>query len=195
MELTPEIVIQDIRDCLIRGANSRKSPMHSPVLVTADGQARVLVLRDFDQEAMMLRFHTDARSPKVATLAANPAVTVLLYDPDAKVQLRIGGTARVERSSEAAQAAWEVSNNFARRCYLAEAAPGSLSNSPVSGLPQWADGILPSDDQIAPARENFAIVLVSICEVDWLYLAHGGHRRANIRISDTGQSVFNWVVP
>lgn len=195
MELTPEIVIQDIRDCLIRGANSRKSPMHSPVLVTADAQARVLVLRDFDQEAMVLRFHTDARSPKVATIAANPAVTVLAYDPDAKVQLRIGGTARVERSSEAAQAAWEASNNFARRCYLAEAAPGSLSNIPVSGLPEWADGVLPSDDQIAPARENFAILLVTICEVDWLYLAHGGHRRAHIKLDSAHQPEFSWLVP
>ena len=195
MELTPEIVIQDIRDCLIRGANSRKSPMHSPVLVTADAQARVLVLRDFDQEAMILRFHTDARSPKVATIAANPAVTVLAYDPDAKVQLRIGGTARVERSSEAAQAAWEASNNFARRCYLAEAAPGSLSNIPVSGLPEWADGVLPSDDQIAPARENFAILLVTICEVDWLYLAHGGHRRAHIKLDSPHQPEFSWLVP
>lgn len=195
MELTPEIVIQDIRDCLIRGANSRKSPMHSPVLVTADAQARVLVLRDFDQEAMILRFHTDARSPKVATIAANPAVTILAYDPDAKVQLRIGGTARIERSSEAAQAAWEASNNFARRCYLAEAAPGSLSNIPVSGLPQWADGVLPSDDQIAPARENFAILLVTICEVDWLYLAHGGHRRAHIKLDSPHQPEFSWLVP
>ena len=195
MELTPEIVIQDIRDCLIRGANSRKSPMHSPVLVTADAQARVLVLRDFDQEAMILRFHTDARSPKVATIAANPAVTVLAYDPDAKVQLRIGGTARIERSSEAAQAAWEASNNFARRCYLAEAAPGSLSNIPVSGLPEWADGVLPSDDQIAPARENFAILLVTICEVDWLYLAHGGHRRAHIKLDSPHQPEFSWLVP
>ena len=195
MELTPEIVIQDIRDCLIRGANSRKSPMHSPVLVTADAQARVLVLRDFDQEAMILRFHTDARSPKVATIAANPAVTILAYDPDAKVQLRIGGTARIERSSEAAQAAWEASNNFARRCYLAEAAPGSLSNIPVSGLPEWADGVLPSDDQIAPARENFAILLVTICEVDWLYLAHGGHRRAHIKLDSPHQPEFSWLVP
>ena len=195
MELTPEIVIQDIRDCLIRGANSRKSPMHSPVLVTADAQARVLVLRDFDQEAMILRFHTDARSPKVATIAANPAVTILAYDPDAKVQLRIGGTASIERSSEAGQAAWEASNNFARRCYLAEAAPGSLSNIPVSGLPQWADGVLPSDDQIAPARENFAILLVTICEVDWLYLAHGGHRRAHIKLDSPHQPEFSWLVP
>ena len=195
MELTPEIVVQDIRECLLRGANSRKSPMHSPVLVTADAQARVLVLRDFDQEAMVLRFHTDARSPKVATIAANPAVTVLAYDPDAKVQLRIGGTARVERSSEAAQAAWEASNNFARRCYLAEAAPGSLSNIPKSGLPEWADGVLPSDDQIAPARENFAILLVQICEVDWLYLAHGGHRRARIKLDSPHQPEFSWLVP
>lgn len=195
MELTPEIVVQDIRECLLRGANSRKSPMHSPVLVTADAQARVLVLRDFDQEAMILRFHTDARSPKVATIAANPAVTVLAYDPDAKIQLRIGGTARVERSSEAAQAAWEASNNFARRCYLAEAAPGSLSNIPISGLPEWADGVLPSDDQIAPARENFAILLVQICEVDWLYLAHGGHRRAHIKLDSPHQPEFSWLVP
>ena len=195
MEVTPEIVAQDIRDCLWKGANSRKSPMHSPVLVTADAQARVLVLRDFDSESMMLRFHTDARSPKVSAIAANPSVTILAYDPDAKVQLRIAGTARIERTSDTAQSSWNASNNFARRCYLAEAAPGSESNRAVSGLPEWADGILPTDEQIAPARENFAILLVQICEVDWLYLAHGGHRRAKIRFIDGGAGDFSWVVP
>lgn len=195
MELSPEAVLHDVKECLTRGANSRRSAMHTPVLATADADQRVLVLRAFDPATMTLRFHTDARSPKVAAILADPAVSILAYDAEQKVQLRMRGLARVECTSEAAEQAWQQSSNFARRCYLAQLAPGTPSDGPLSGLPEWIEGVQPSDDQIAPARENFAIVLVRIVSCDWLYLAHSGHRRAQITFSDTGEADFRWVVP
>ena len=192
---TLQDVLTDITKRLIEGASDRKVPMHTPVVGTADSHLRVMVLREFDSENWNLRFHTDARSPKVAAIATEPATSVLLYDPAAKVQIRARGVGRVETDTPAADAAWEASTNFARRCYLAEDAPGAVSDRGVSGLPEWAEGIQPTEEQVAPARENFAIVLIELTSLDWLYLANSGHRRAQFTREVGGKWDGRWVVP
>ncbi|HCY02993.1 MAG TPA: flavin-binding protein, partial [Erythrobacter sp.] len=62
--------------------------MHSPVVATADADARVMVLRAFDADSWLLRFHTDVRSPKVAVIETDSRIGVLAYDRQAKIQLR-----------------------------------------------------------------------------------------------------------
>jgi pyridoxamine 5'-phosphate oxidase len=189
-----DTILNEIHHHLHHGAIRRKSPMHTPVVGTADGDLRVMVLREFDPVTRVLRFHTDTRSPKVAAIAADPAMTVLLYDPEAKVQIRARGIGRVETSGELADAAWAQSTPFAKRCYLAENAPSADSSAAVSGLPEWVEGITPTEEQVAPGRENFAIVLVQVSSFDWLYLASTGHRRARFEFEGI-QVSSTWLVP
>lgn len=189
--------LDDIRtDCanrLIRAAQDRKSPMHSPVIVTADVDARVMVLRAFDAARWMLRLHTDTRAPKAQAIAADPRMAVLLYDKGAKIQMRLRGTGRIEAEGPIADAAWAASANFARRCYLGDG-PGTASDGPTSGLPPEFEGVEPDDTQIIPARANFAVLLIEIAEIDWLYLAHTGHQRA--QFSRVGEEwTGRWVAP
>ena len=196
MDMTLADVEKDIKARLQQGARSRKSAMHTCVVATADCDLRVMVLREFCSESNRLRFHTDFRTPKVAAIAGNPAVSVLAYDQDAKVQIRMQGTARVEQEGPAADAAWADATTFAKRCYLAQQAPSSAVPEPTSGLPQWAEGTNPSADEVAPARENFAVVLIDIARFDWLYLANGGHRRARIIPGQGGAKPDRtWLVP
>ena len=184
---------RDIAQRLAAGAQDRRSAMHTPVVATVDGEgradARVMVLRAFDAEAMTLRFHTDARAPKCAAVEAGGSVAVLFYDRQAKLQLRCRGEGRIERDTQAADAAWEESTTFARRCYLGEG-PGAVSDAPTSGLPDWAEGIQPSEAQVAPAREHFAILLVDLHEIDWFSLSNDGHRRA-LFVNGEGR----WIAP
>lgn len=187
--------LDEIRaDCatrLIRAARDRKSPMHTPVIVTADVDARVMVLRAFDAEAWRLRLHTDLRAPKAQALAADPRVAAVFYDKGAKIQLRLRGTGRIESRGPVADAAWAASTNFARRCYLGDG-PGAVSPVATSGLPREFEGVEPDDAQLVPARENFAVLLIDIAEVDWLYLAHTGHIRAQFVRDGEGWSA-RWV--
>jgi len=189
--------LDEIRtDCanrLIRAARDRKSPMHTPVIVTADVDARVMVLRAFDPASWTLRLHTDSRAPKTAAVAADPRVAAVLYDKGAKIQLRLRGMARIEVEGPFADAAWAASTNFARRCYLGEG-PGAVSQVATSGLPNEFEGVEPDDSQLLPARENFAVMLIEIAEVDWLYLAHTGHVRAQFFRAAEGWSA-RWVAP
>ena len=181
---------------LVRGGADRKSPLHTPAVcsVDADGlpNARVMVLRKADAAAATLRFHTDARSPKTAQMDGKPA-SVLAYHPGEQVQLRIAGTVRIGRTGAEVDAIWNQSTLFARRCYLAENAPGTALPGPGSGLPAWIEGQQPTAEQIAPARENFALLWVAVTAIEWLHLANTGHRRAIFRSADGWAGA--WLAP
>lgn len=179
----------DIADRLSTAASSRKCPMHTPVVVTGDADARIMVLREFNPEDWTLRFHTDARSPKAEVIAQGAPMGVLFYDAPGKVQIRIRGTGRIETDTAIASAAWEESTPYARRCYLG-APPGEARSEPSSGLPEWIEGRKPTEDEVAPVRENFAVLLVQIEEADWYWLSNDGHRRAIFQ-GDAGR----WVTP
>lgn len=182
---------------LVRGAGDRRSPCHTPVVASIgrDGlpETRVMVLRQADRAAARLRFHTDARSPKVASLDGR-AVSVLAYHPGEAMQLRIAGTARVVSDAPEVDAIWQAATPFARRCYLVEAAPGSAVPAPMSGLPDWVEGRKPSEDELVPARANFAVLWVDVSAIDLLHLAQTGHRRVQLRRGPEGWAAA-WVVP
>lgn len=191
--------LDDVRtDCtnrLVRAPRDRKSPMQTPVIVTGDVDARVMVLRAFDVATWTLRLHTDARSPKTQVIAADPRIAVLFYDRGAKIQIRARGLGRIVTDGPEADSAWAASTNFARRCYLGEG-PGAASDEPTSGLPSEFEGVEPDDMQLIPARENFAVLLITLAEFDWLYLAHTGHVRAQFTRADAGSDwTGRWVTP
>jgi pyridoxamine 5'-phosphate oxidase len=179
---------------LERGRADRKSPWHTPVVSTADGDLRVMVLRHADRAASRLRFHTDARSPKVAAVTASPRISILLYDPAAKLQLRCSGRGEIAVAGAAADAAWAASSAASRRCYLAPAAPSSRAKTPTSGLPAAYEDRLPTLAESEAGRTHFATLTVTLDRIDWLYLAHDGHRRALFeRAGD--QWAAGWLVP
>lgn len=190
---TLDEVRQDTTRRLTRAAKDRKSPMHTPAVVTSDVDARTMVLREFDSNAWSLRFHTDTRAPKVAPIEADPRMAVLLYDKGAKIQIRARGTGAILRDHPVTEAAWDNGSNFARRCYTGNG-PGTPSDTPTSGLPAELEGVEPTDFQIEPARPNFAVLLVTLTQIDWLYLAHTGHVRAQFERSES-EWQGRWVSP
>lgn len=190
---TLEDVRGDLASRLTRAAKDRKSPMHVPAVITSDVDARGMVLREFDASAWTLRFHTDTRAPKVAAIEADPRMAVLFYDKSAKIQIRVRGNGAILRDAPVTDSAWDHGSNFARRCYLGEG-PGADSAEPTSGLPAEFEGVEPSDEQLIGARANFAVLRIELAELDWLYLAHTGHVRAQFtRDGDEWQG--RWVSP
>ena len=49
------------------------------------------------------------------------------------------------------------------------------------------------DDEIAAGRENFSAVVIAVEALEWLFLAHSGHRRARFE----GMSAWGgvWLTP
>jgi pyridoxamine 5'-phosphate oxidase len=185
---------------ILAGATNRRSPCHTPVVATTGEeftpQQRVMVLRAADQNTRLLRFHTDARAHKVNELNASNALSILLYDPQAKVQLRLSGIVRIRTDGEDIDTIWQEADRFARRCYMTGPVPGSVASEPTSGLPDWVQGIKPEEADLVPARANFAILLAEIKLIEWLYLATTGHRRARWDWDDKAQAWNGcWLVP
>ncbi len=193
-------VLADVWQRLGRAAKDRRAAMHTPVVATITRAGlpsqRVMVLRSFDRASATLRFHTDSRAAKAEQVGSGSPVSILGYDAGAKRQFRLSGTARIETDTPAADQAWTESTLFARRCYLADPAPGTVSDQPVSGLAPDIEGRKPEDDdEVAPGRANFALLMAEIDTIEFLHLAHTGHRRAMFVRSAEGLWQGEWLVP
>jgi pyridoxamine 5'-phosphate oxidase len=195
---TLDAVLADIWMRLVRGGADRRSAFHTPVVATlgADGisQQRVMVLRKSIEADATMRFHTDLRSAKVEQIDRDGPVSVLGYDPAAKIQIRASGRGIVTNAGEIADAAWAASSPSSRRCYLTQYAPGSVVDKPMSGLPESVEARVPERSETEVGRAHFAVLLVTLDTLEWLYLAHDGHVRARF-VCEGGAWKGQWLIP
>lgn len=194
------LTLEEAWNLLLQGAKDRHSPLHTPAIgtVTAEGipSQRIMVLRDVDRDNHRLRFNTDVRVSKVADISESAPVSILGYHPAAKVQLRLTGIGHIQQHGPIAEQAWNEASLYGKRCYLADPAPGQAVAVPTSGLDPAMEGQKPTAEQVIPARDNFSVLMVDVEKIEWLYLAHTGHRRASFiwdkeAIRWDGQ----WLVP
>jgi pyridoxamine 5'-phosphate oxidase len=193
------LTLKEIQRVIEEGVTNRRAASHHPIIANIDTSGRpsqrVMILRECNWVSSALRFHSDLRSDKISQIEANADASVLMYDEAAKIQIRLTGKLRLG-SEASAQAAWEASTEFARRCYMTQSAPGSKASEAMSGLPVWIEGKQPTEDMLVNARTNFAIVYFEFDSIDWLYLANGGHRRAKfMRETDSHDWAGSWLIP
>lgn len=196
MELTLDGVFADATARLAEAARNRHHAMHTPVVGTADGDLRIMVLREASADLSRLRFHTDLRSPKAGLIGKGAPVSVLAYDAEARVQLRMRGEGRIEGAGPVADAAWDKAAPSSRRCYLAQSGPGAALAEAGSAIPEDLLHRAPSADETLPGRGNFAVLLVEVRSLDWLRLTHrGGERACFTRESAHAPWSAGWLAP
>jgi pyridoxine/pyridoxamine 5'-phosphate oxidase len=192
-----ESIEADIWTRLEDASRSARNEFHLPVVGTVSGDMpslRTVVLRGAWSSAKKLSFHTDIRSPKVSSLLVNPSIGLLFYQKEHRLQVRVQGKALIDRDSTDASAAWDNTPASSRRCYLSTEAPSSFSDMPSIGFPETFRSRFPNDDETLPGREYFAVVRIQVQSIDWLWLHHGGHRRAKFIYSESGFE-GQWLVP
>ncbi|MEP2988998.1 MAG: pyridoxamine 5'-phosphate oxidase family protein [Parasphingorhabdus sp.] len=167
---------------LTQGGKDRHSPLHTLVVASNDPHGmpsqRVMVLRSVDIEKRLIRFNSDRRAAKIDQIEKNSSISILGYHPEAKIQLRMFGNAEIQTEGPHFENAWNQASPYGKRCYLADPGPGQIVAEPSSGLATEIEGVKPSEEQLAPAKQNFAVLQIEINRFEWLYLAHTGHRRA-----------------
>ena len=88
---------------LSRGVADRRAAARYPPLATAGPEgwadARTVVLRGAVTGSAQLTLHTDAASPKVAALGADPRCTLLIWDAKVHLQIRIRARASLAQGS------------------------------------------------------------------------------------------------
>ncbi|MBX2856718.1 MAG: pyridoxamine 5'-phosphate oxidase family protein [Rhodobacteraceae bacterium] len=193
--LSLETLRPEIWASLAAAASDRAAPFRTPVLATVapDGapRARVVVLRKAAPDAARLEIHTDNRSAKFSALTHEPRAELTFWDPARQWQIRAAG--RVEILTEGADAdlAWAAVPDASRRNYGDSAAPGTRLRT----LNPHAFPATPPDAD-PDARAAFALLRLHVSHIDWLHLAPGGHRRAQLHWSDDGvPGEAYWVAP
>ena len=104
------------------------------------------------------------------------------YDPGQRIQLRLRGLASLHSDDDLAAAGWNASRDFSRMCYAIQPGPGQ----PIAVPP-------PAPTDARSGRAHFAVISMVVDELEWLWLAAEGHRRA--RITWGGQPSAGWLVP
>ncbi len=193
-----DLTLKEILGLIQRAVKDRKSGFHNFVLATSfdsKPDARTVVLRGFDSEKMELSFHSDLRSQKINQLNKNKNVCLVFYDEKKKIQLRIRGKTNIRKSFKEA---WNKLTNWSKRCYLTANPPGQESEKPNSGFPEKFAFDAPSSEQTKDGLKNFTQIRVSINEIEWLFLASQGHRRALFEVVKSNSKLLiegKWFIP
>ena len=175
------------------------SPARTPVLISVDAdglaQGRTVVLRDFNRQQRQLKVYTDVRSAKVAQLRAQPGCTLVGYQPDPMIQLRLNMRAVIHHDNELTRDAWTLMPGPNRCNYLTDPDPGSLSVEPTDGRPVITAESVPTQKENEIAYSHFSVIVFTVNELEWLYLPRRGHRRAQFIWDDADSLQSHWLIP
>ena len=175
-------------EILSDAVDNAKTLFHTLTLSSIDGHkvaSRVVVLREFNLEKRFLRFHTDYRAAKINQYKDNNNASVLGYDPELKVQIKLQGTLEVHYDDEITQSAWHGSTARSQKCYSVKGASTKEIDNPV------AYDI--DEENMEDGYVNFSVLIFRFTSLEFLYLKSSGHRRA-IHSWDEDYSC-TWLVP
>lgn len=185
---TLEETLQVADSILSDAVDNSKTLFHTLVVSSFDGSkisSRVMVLREFDINKRIMRFHTDYRAPKIKQFSNKSIATVVGYDPNIKVQIKLHGNINVHQNNDISQKAWEASTNRSRKCYSVRGGSSKLIENPNEYDIKEYD----AED----GYKNFSVLIFSFDSLEFLYLKRSGHRRA-IHSWDH-DLVSSWLVP
>ena len=191
-----EEIKKKIWSMLNDAVTNRSAPFRIPVFVCGDQNefdGRIIVLRKSDQTNNLLQFHSDIRSDKVSKLKKNNNASMLFYDKEEKIQLRLKVKCSVNHDNEITKESWLKTGHISRKCYLVNNGPGTKSPTPTSGLKPELDNFEFTMEQSEEGYKNFSVIQCKIKSIEWLYLAAKGHRRARFELGDDNKEL--WLVP
>ncbi len=174
---------------------NRSSQFRIPVFVCGnqkDFDGRIVVLRKSDQSNNLVQFHSDIRSDKIAKLKSNKNASMLFYDKEEKIQVRLKVECNINHNNETTKESWSKTGHISRKCYLVANGPGTESPKPTSGLKPELDNFEFTMEESEEGYKNFTVIQCKIKTIEWLYLAAKGHRRARFEVDNNKEY---WLVP
>lgn len=173
---------------LTSAVSNSRTLFHTLVVSSWNGKkilSRVMVLREFNLDGRKMRFHTDYRAPKIKNFSNNSITTVLGYDPELKIQIKLQGNIKVHYDDEITKLAWNESTSRSKKCYSVKGGSSKVINDPVDyDIKEF---------EVEEGYKNFAVLLFSFNSLEFLYLKSSGHRRA-IHVWDR-KIKSNWLIP
>ena len=174
---------------------NRSSQFRIPVFICGDQKdfdGRIVVLRKSDHSNNLVQFHSDIRSDKINKLKNNKNASMLFYDKEEKIQVRLKVECTINHDNEITKESWKKTGHISRKCYLVDNGPGTESPTPTSGLKPELDNFDFTKEQSEKGYKNFTVIQCKIKSIEWLYLAAKGHRRARFELDNNKEY---WLVP
>ena len=176
-------------DLILNNAvENAKTLFHTLAVSSIDNNqiaTRVMVLREFNLKERYIRFHTDYRAAKIDHYSENNSASVLGYDPNLKIQIKLQGSISVHYNDYLTQAAWEGSTTRSKKCYSVKGG----STLEISDPKEYDL----KDGNIEDGYKNFAVLKFSFNNLEFLHLKSSGHRRALHSWNESFSST--WLVP
>ncbi len=173
---------------LIRAVDDAKSLFHTPIVSSIKNSqitSRVMVLREFDLKDRKMRFHTDFRASKIHHYEEDSSATVIGYDPEIKIQIKLQGNMSIHYDDETTKLAWDNSTSRSKKCYSVKGG----SSKEISNPEEYDI----KDFKVEEGYKNFAVLVFHFNSLEFLYLKSSGHRRAIHKWNDEYDS--KWLVP
>ena len=173
---------------LTNAVENAKTLFHTLAVSSIDNNqiaTRVMVLREFNLKERYIRFHTDYRAAKIDHYSENNSASVLGYDPNLKIQIKLQGSISVHYNDQVTQAAWEGSTTRSKKCYSVKGG----STLEISDPKEYDL----KDGNIEDGYINFAVLKFSFSNLEFLHLKSSGHRRALHSWDESFAST--WLVP
>ena len=187
-----EEVLKRANFILQDGVKNRDSLFHTLVmssLCNGEIESRVMVLREFNEKNRTLRFHSDYRSNKIKELEKDNKTTVIGYDPNLKVQIRLIGETKVNYRNEHTKKSWESSQSISKKCYSVK-----VGSSAQIENPKDVDFDIKSIN-VEDGYKNFCTLNFNYNILEFLYLQRSGHRRCRFSWNLRGEVESLWLVP
>ncbi|MEM6408224.1 MAG: pyridoxamine 5'-phosphate oxidase family protein [Pseudomonadota bacterium] len=154
-------------------------------------QTRSLILRAVRRQARQLELHTDIRSAKWPELQTNPRVSLLGYDPEARLQLRFAGHARLFGPGTPKQEAqWEALSPWTRSTYCG----GPPGDDLADGYTPAPRDTPPDEDETAFGQLRFGVIVIAVARMDWYRHRTGENLRAQFDYAGSRETSA-WVNP
>ena len=188
-------IIKKIWLMLDDAITNRSSQFRIPTFICGDHSdfdGRIVVLRKSDKKNNMVQFHSDIRSDKIEKLKKNSKASMLFYDKEEKIQVRLKVECKVNHNNDITKESWSKTQHISRKCYLVDNGPGTESAIPTSGLKPELDNFKFTVEQSEVGYKNFTVIQCKIKSIEWLFLAAKGHRRARFNLENKKNS---WLIP
>lgn len=172
------------------------SALRTPVLAsvsqnaqgTLSARSRIVVMREFDPNDRHFSLYTDARSSKVREVENHSAVSAVFYDPGKHIQLRLSGHCSIHCNDDETAKVWSILPSHNKVLYGTTPGPGTH----LSAGEAYETGNI---DAAQHSEFHFCILKVLYHQMEWLYLAREGHRRALYEWQSNGTLTSQWLAP
>tara|TARA_B100000575_G_scaffold13980_1_gene9964 strand:- start:5060 stop:5659 length:600 start_codon:yes stop_codon:yes gene_type:complete len=173
---------------LTTAVDDARTLFHTPVVSSYDGKiisSRVMVLREFNLENRKMRFHTDHRATKINEFSFISSATVIGYDPNLKIQIKLQGEISTHHDDQVTKEAWNDSTSRSKKCYSVKGGSSKAIDDPA----EYDIKEFNAED----GYRNFAVLIFKFDTLEFLFLKSTGHRRAIHKWEKDLKS--SWLVP